>query len=510
MLHALVVAGGAVGHLLLEALALDERAVQLGVRVAELLLVDEELESLGEARVAAVPLGERGHDARVVHDERRVDAVGLDVVADERVEHPRDSVRLGQLNLRLLDEVLQERQEAVVVEVVREGLAGALLQLGNHLDSSERRPEVDAERRALRGRVVDGRAARDARDELAEQVLREVHEVVVVRVGPVELDARELGVVRHVDALVAELAAELVDAVEAADDEHLEVELRGDAQEHVEVEVVVVRLERAGGRAAGDDVHHGRLNLEEAAGVQVGSEEGDDLRARLEDLPGVGVHDEVEVALAVALLLVLEAVVVLREHVEARREERHALRDDGELAGLRAGRAAADADDVAAVEDLRDLAEGLLAALVLVGLRHDLDLDALAVEVVEAELGARAADGHDAAGEVEDVRELLADGQRVVFGLEGVERHRELELVRVGAVELAELADHRLALLRVGALGGLGGELSHLCKCSIGEEGGGKIVSLDKGVHKCTEGKKKRVIRRSARDIQHTGLSGRG
>jgi hypothetical protein len=56
----------------------------------------------------------------------------------------------------------------------------------------------------------------------------------------VELARGELGVVREVDALVAELAAHLVDAVEAADDELLEVELGRDAHEEVQVQVVVV------------------------------------------------------------------------------------------------------------------------------------------------------------------------------------------------------------------------------------------------------------------------------
>jgi hypothetical protein len=70
---------------------------------------------------------------------------------------------------------------------------------------------------------------------------------VVVRVGLVELEHGELGVVLGADAFVAEVAVDLVDAVEAADDQALEVELGRDAQEEIEIERVVVRLE---GRAA--------------------------------------------------------------------------------------------------------------------------------------------------------------------------------------------------------------------------------------------------------------------
>ena len=63
--------------------------------------------------------------------------------------------------------------------------------------------------------------------------------VEVVRVGLVPLEHRELGVVRGVDALVAEVLADLVDALQAADDQALEVELGGDPQVEVAVQRVV-------------------------------------------------------------------------------------------------------------------------------------------------------------------------------------------------------------------------------------------------------------------------------
>ncbi len=80
-----------------------------------------------------------------------------------------------------------------------------------------------------------------------DEFLGEVHQVVVVAVGLVELEHGELGVVLGGDAFVAEVAVDLVDAVEAADDEALEEELGGDAEGERDVERVVVGLE---GRAA--------------------------------------------------------------------------------------------------------------------------------------------------------------------------------------------------------------------------------------------------------------------
>ena len=79
-----------------------------------------------------------------------------------------------------------------------------------------------------------------------EHLLGHVHHVGPVGVGHVELAGGELGVVGGVDALVAELAAQLEDAVEAADDELLEVQLGRDPQEHLGLVVVVVGRERPG------------------------------------------------------------------------------------------------------------------------------------------------------------------------------------------------------------------------------------------------------------------------
>ena len=70
------------------------------------------------------------------------------------------------------------------------------------------------------------------------------HRVLVVGVRLVPLEHRELGLVLVRDALVAEVLADLVDLLETADDQALEVELGRDAQVEVGVELVRVRDER--------------------------------------------------------------------------------------------------------------------------------------------------------------------------------------------------------------------------------------------------------------------------
>ena len=84
----------------------------------------------------------------------------------------------------------------------------------------------------------------------------------------------------------------------------------------VEVERVVVGDERPRERAAGDRLHHRRLDLEEAARREEAAEGLEEQRALPEDVAGLGVGDQVEVALAVAALDVLQAVPLLGQRLQ--------------------------------------------------------------------------------------------------------------------------------------------------------------------------------------------------
>jgi hypothetical protein len=57
--------------------------------------------------------------------------------------------------------------------------------------------------------------AEDGHDHAGDELLRDIHKVVVVGVGHVKLTGRELRVVRHVDALVTELLPDLVHTIDA-------------------------------------------------------------------------------------------------------------------------------------------------------------------------------------------------------------------------------------------------------------------------------------------------------
>mmetsp|Transcript_4793 Transcript_4793/g.19542 ORF Transcript_4793/g.19542 Transcript_4793/m.19542 type:complete len:232 (-) Transcript_4793:1362-2057(-) len=91
--HRLVVARRRIRSLRREALALDEGVVELGVRVAELLRRDEQLEALRDGRLGAVVLGQRRHDRGVLGDEGRRHALGFEQLANKVVDEPRHRVR---------------------------------------------------------------------------------------------------------------------------------------------------------------------------------------------------------------------------------------------------------------------------------------------------------------------------------------------------------------------------------------------------------------------------------
>jgi len=76
------------------------------------------------------------------------------------------------------------------------------------------------------------------------------------------------GLWERVHPLVPEVLADLVDALEPAHDQPLEVQLVRDPEEHLGVERLVARLERAREGPAVHRLQDGSLHLEEPAPVE--------------------------------------------------------------------------------------------------------------------------------------------------------------------------------------------------------------------------------------------------
>jgi hypothetical protein len=117
-------------------------------------------------------------------------------------------------------------------------------------------------------------------------------------------------------------------------------------------------------------LEHRRLDLDEALGVQVAAHRGDDLGPRDEDLASVVVGDEVELAMAVARLDVVQAVELVGWWAQALGQQREVLDAQRQLAALGAEREPVDADDVAEIE-VEQARHRLLAEHVDLGLQLD-------------------------------------------------------------------------------------------------------------------------------------------
>jgi hypothetical protein len=102
---------------------------------------------------------------------------------------------------------------------LRDGEAGMVL-ADRFADRQARKGLGEVERAAL---VLEDFAGQRLARAVAQQPFGEVHHLAVLGVRLVELHHRELGVVPRADAFVAEVAVDLEDLFEPADDQPLEV-----------------------------------------------------------------------------------------------------------------------------------------------------------------------------------------------------------------------------------------------------------------------------------------------
>ena len=91
---------------------------------------------------------------------------------------------------------------------------------------------------------------------------------MIVRISLIKLQHRELRIVLRRDPLIAEVPVNLVDTIHPANYQPLEIQLGRDAQEQIQIERIVMGRERLRRRAAGDWLHHRRLDLEIATLVK--------------------------------------------------------------------------------------------------------------------------------------------------------------------------------------------------------------------------------------------------
>ena len=374
--------------------------------------------------------------------------------------------RVGDLDVDRVGELLQLGHGRLRRDLAPDGGAERVV----HAQAVPRAAEVVlgavGPRHDVRPRDGDGR--------VLDHLLREVGHLVVVAVRLVGLEHRELGAVGRVGALVAEVAVDLEHALDAPDDGTLEEQLGRDAQEQLHVEGVRVGDEGASGCSAVHRLQHGCLDLEVAVLGERRPQARDGGGAGAHRAPRLVAHDEVEVALAHARLLI-EVFVQGRQGQDRLRGDRPARHHDAQLAAAACDDLARDVHVVAEVDELLPPVEALLADDGEA--QHDLQpLPVARLQRREAQLAGVARE-HDAAregdvlarGDVgvelamarahcrDRIGDLETDRVRVQAG-----REHPRPLVEAHLLLLGDLLDRRLGALGARGVARRSGGLAHL------------------------------------------------
>ena len=175
-----------------------------------------------------------------------------------------------------------------------------------------------------------GGAVQRERDTL-HHLFHGVHHPVVVLIRHVQFHLGKLRVVETVHTLVTEVLRELIHAIETADDQLFQVELISNTQIERHVKGVVVGLERTSRRTAVQRLQNRGLHFKVALFVQIVTHRVDQQCALDERIFDMRVHDEVDVALTVTLLRILESVIDHTVLLFDDRQRAHRLAKDGKL-----------------------------------------------------------------------------------------------------------------------------------------------------------------------------------
>ncbi len=369
--------------------ALHVGVVLLAVGGRDFHAADRQFEHVYHGRIVEVDLGERAELLWQVRDEGRLDQSVLDFLGENlvgdfevlprRLDEEVDAFAVGDFFvLRAVEpsRITRELRDEILVTHFAPGAV-----------------EVDVMFVAVLVLELDGHRADHVAADALEQVAHERHHAAVVAVGLIDFEHGELGVVFAVHALVAEVASDFEDAVVTAHEHSFQVKFERDAQHEIDVEGVEVGFEGARRRAARDGLQHGRFDFDELLPFKETADVRNNARAQHEAFARLGVHDEVEVTLAVNLFVVREAVPFFGQWAQGFRDECVAFDANGDFARLGFEERAGDADEVAEIEFF-ERSVGLFADDVFAHVELDL---ALLVEDFDESAAALNADGDEPA-----------------------------------------------------------------------------------------------------------------
>ena len=118
------------------------------------------------------------------------------------------------------------------------------------------------------------------------------------------------------EAFIAKVTIDLEHPLHATHHQSLEIEFRRDTKGEIHIERIVMRDKWARRRAPGNDLHHRRFDFEIATLAQEAANVIDGLRAYREHAARFMVGDQIEISLAIAHLLVDQAMELLWQRAQ--------------------------------------------------------------------------------------------------------------------------------------------------------------------------------------------------
>ena len=346
----LEVAGRPTLLLALQTLTLIDWINQLTEGIGGFAAHDEELKTLHQAWLAAVGAGQRRDLDRIIEHERRLDQVGFHRLLKRLTEQAAHGVGEGG-DLQPLG--LHGRGSVLAAGHGREIKPTGLLHQLMHGGPPPGRSQVNCS--AL---VGDGSAAAHLETDRRNQLLGELHHVDVIGIGLVDLHRGELGVVAGAHPLIAKNAAQLIDPLKAAHHQTFEVELGGNPQGEGQVEGVVMGLKRPGIGPTGHALQHRGFDLQKTPLIQPTADATDQQGAPPEGFTGVGRHDQIEIALAIALLHVGQTMPFVGQRLQGLAEHGPAADLHRQLAPVGAAQGSRHTDQVTRIHQGGELGEG--------------------------------------------------------------------------------------------------------------------------------------------------------
>src|SRR4051812_28755170 len=147
---------------------------------------------------------------------------------------------------------------------------------------------------------------------MADQGLHQFDHRLVIPKRLVSLEHRKFRIVFARQSFIAEVAADLENAVQAAYQQPLQIKFQGDAEIKIATQGVVMSYERLRGRSARNRLHHGSLYFHKAALVKKVPDLANDPAAEQKSLPHIIICHQVEVTLPIANLGVRKTMPLFR------------------------------------------------------------------------------------------------------------------------------------------------------------------------------------------------------